>query len=277
MRLVLLGAPGSGKGTQAARLKEYLDVPHISTGDLLRAEVAAGSPLGLQAKEVMARGDLVSDEILLGMLKDRFSRDDTRNGFILDGYPRNLAQAAALDQLLAELGQSFDYAVQLTRRSRGLPMNDVRLALLIQQFVSADVSAVVFSADPMSGSGDNVVITANWGLCDSIVAGRVDPARRLGPRATGEGALAPTVFVRPEASEQATVIEVRTADQLGVVHLVCSALAELGISVRSAHVSTLGPQAVDVFYVQEAAAGALSETRAAAAAHAVREAITGPG
>ena len=96
MRLVLLGAPGSGKGTQAARLKEHLQVPHISTGDLLRAEVAAGSPLGLQAKQVMARGDLVSDDILLGMLRDRFSRDDTRAGFILDGYPRNLAQAAAL-------------------------------------------------------------------------------------------------------------------------------------------------------------------------------------
>ena len=114
MRLVLLGAPGSGKGTQAARLKEHLQVPHISTGDLLRAEVAACSPLGLQAKEVMARGDLVSDAILLGMLKDRFSRDDTRVGFILDGYPRNLAQAAALDELLASLGQKFDAAVQLT-------------------------------------------------------------------------------------------------------------------------------------------------------------------
>lgn len=113
MRLVLLGAPGTGKGTQAARLKEHLQVPHISTGDLLRAEVAAGSPLGLKAREVMARGDLVSDEILLGMLKDRFSRDDTRAGFILDGYPRNLAQAAALDALLAELGQTFDAAVQL--------------------------------------------------------------------------------------------------------------------------------------------------------------------
>lgn len=114
MRLVLLGAPGSGKGTQAARLKEYLQVPHISTGDLLRAEVAAGSPLGLQAKEVMARGELVSDDILLGMLRERFSRDDTKAGFILDGYPRNLAQAAALDELLGSLGQKFDAAIQLT-------------------------------------------------------------------------------------------------------------------------------------------------------------------
>jgi adenylate kinase len=113
MRLVLLGAPGSGKGTQAARLKEHLQVPHISTGDLLRAEVAAGTPLGLQAKAVMDRGDLVSDEILLGMLEDRLSREDTRAGFILDGYPRNLAQAAALDALLAKLGQTFDAAVQL--------------------------------------------------------------------------------------------------------------------------------------------------------------------
>ena len=76
MRLVLLGPPGSGKGTQAARLKETLGVPHISTGDLLRAEVAAATPLGQQAKEVMARGDLVSDEILLGMLESRLGRDD---------------------------------------------------------------------------------------------------------------------------------------------------------------------------------------------------------
>lgn len=113
MRLVLLGAPGSGKGTQAARLKDYLQVPHISTGELLRAEVAAASALGLQAREVMARGELVSDEILLGMLESRFSRPDTRNGFILDGYPRNLAQAAALDTLLQRIGQPMDAAVQL--------------------------------------------------------------------------------------------------------------------------------------------------------------------
>jgi adenylate kinase len=113
MRLVLLGAPGSGKGTQAVRLKDHLQVPHISTGDLLRAEVAAGSALGLQAKEVMARGDLVSDEILLGMLEDRLSRPDVAGGFILDGYPRNLAQADALTQLLARIGQPMDHAVQL--------------------------------------------------------------------------------------------------------------------------------------------------------------------
>ena len=113
MRLVLLGAPGSGKGTQATRLKEHLQVPHISTGDLLRAEVAAGSALGLQAKVVMARGDLVSDEILLGMLEARLARADVAGGFILDGYPRNLAQADALDQLLARIGQPMDHAVQL--------------------------------------------------------------------------------------------------------------------------------------------------------------------
>lgn len=113
MRLVLLGPPGSGKGTQAARLTDHLQVPHISTGDLLRAEVAAGSPLGAQARAVMERGDLVSDEILLGMLESRFSREDTANGFILDGYPRNQAQADALGQLLGKMGQRMDFAVQL--------------------------------------------------------------------------------------------------------------------------------------------------------------------
>ncbi|WP_225766281.1 adenylate kinase [Stenotrophomonas sp. Marseille-Q4652] len=113
MRLVLLGPPGSGKGTQATRLKEQLQIPHISTGDLLRAEVAAGTELGLQAKEVMARGDLVSDDILLGMLESRLGRDDVAKGFILDGYPRNVAQANALDGLLAKIGQPLDAVVQL--------------------------------------------------------------------------------------------------------------------------------------------------------------------
>ncbi len=113
MRLVLLGAPGSGKGTQAARLREHLQVPHISTGELLRAAVKAGTPLGLQAKAVMEAGQLVSDDIVLGMLEERLTAGDTGNGFILDGYPRNLVQANALDALLARLGQPVDIAVQL--------------------------------------------------------------------------------------------------------------------------------------------------------------------
>ncbi len=123
MRLVLLGAPGSGKGTQATRLKDALNVPHISTGELLRAAVAAGTPLGLKAKEVMAAGNLVSDEIVLGMLEERLSQPDVRGGFILDGYPRNLAQANSLDELLARLQQPVDVAVQL----------DVGTDLLIQR------------------------------------------------------------------------------------------------------------------------------------------------
>ena len=123
MRLVLLGAPGSGKGTQATRLREHLQVPHISTGDLLRAAVAAGTPLGLKAKAVMEAGNLVSDDIVLGMLEERLGRDDARAGFVLDGYPRNLAQARALDQLLARLQQPVDIAVQL----------DVDTALLVER------------------------------------------------------------------------------------------------------------------------------------------------
>jgi len=113
MRLVLLGAPGSGKGTQATRLREHLQVPHVSTGELLRAAVTAGTALGLQAKSVMESGGLVSDDIVLGMLEERLLQADTGNGFILDGYPRNLAQARALDGLLTRIKQPADIAIQL--------------------------------------------------------------------------------------------------------------------------------------------------------------------
>ena len=108
---------------------------------------------------------------------------------------------------------------------------------------------------------------------DAVVAGRVDPAPAAARRRR-PSALEPTVAVRPEASEQATVLEVRTGDRPGVVYLACAALADLDIAVRSAHVDTLGPQAVDVFYLQEAHAGVLSDQRAAEAAHAVRAALT---
>ena len=113
MRIVLLGAPGSGKGTQAARLKTELQLAHISTGDLLRAQVTSGSPLGLLAKSVMEKGQLVSDEIMLGMLEQRLAQPDCSHGFILDGYPRNLAQASALDGLLKRIGQPLDVALML--------------------------------------------------------------------------------------------------------------------------------------------------------------------
>lgn len=113
MRIVLLGAPGSGKGTQAERLKAALGVAHISTGELLRAEVAAGSELGRAAKQVMDQGQLVSDAIVLGMLEKRLGLSDAAQGFILDGYPRNLAQAEALDALLARLGQPLDRVIQI--------------------------------------------------------------------------------------------------------------------------------------------------------------------
>jgi adenylate kinase len=113
MRLVLLGAPGSGKGPQAARLKSDLGVPHISTGDMLRAAVAAGTPTGLKAKAVMDAGQLVSDDILLAMLEERLAQPDAATGFILDGYPRNLAQADALDHLLTRIGQPLDAVIKL--------------------------------------------------------------------------------------------------------------------------------------------------------------------
>ena len=113
MRIVLLGAPGSGKGTQAALMVKELELPHISTGDLLRAAVAAGTELGIQAKAVMDRGELVSDDIMLGLIEERLGRDDVAGGFILDGYPRNLAQATALDGLLERIGQPVDEALQI--------------------------------------------------------------------------------------------------------------------------------------------------------------------
>jgi len=113
MRLVLLGAPGSGKGTQASALKTALGVPHVSTGDLLRAAVKAGTPLGLKARAVMDAGQLVSDDIVLGMLEERLAEADAGPGFILDGYPRNIAQCAALEALLSRIGQPLDIAVKL--------------------------------------------------------------------------------------------------------------------------------------------------------------------
>lgn len=102
LRLILLGPPGAGKGTQAERLGEELKVPHISTGDILRQAVADGTPLGLEAKKIMEAGELVSDEIMLGIIRERLAEDDAKRGYILDGYPRTLPQARSLESLMNE-------------------------------------------------------------------------------------------------------------------------------------------------------------------------------
>lgn len=111
MRIVLLGAPGSGKGTQAKKLMAARNIPQISTGDMLRAAVAAGSRFGKQAKEVMEAGNLVSDEIMLGIISERLSETDASDGFILDGFPRTVQQALDLEDLLDQMGKPLDTAV----------------------------------------------------------------------------------------------------------------------------------------------------------------------
>lgn len=123
MRIVLLGAPGSGKGTQAKLLTDQYKVPQISTGDLLRAAVKSGTQLGLQARAAMDAGRLVSDDLVLAMIRERLSQPDARNGFILDGFPRNLAQAQTLDAMLERLSQPLDLALLI----------DVDLDILMQR------------------------------------------------------------------------------------------------------------------------------------------------
>lgn len=125
MKLILIGAPGSGKGTQAKYLTEKYHVPQIATGDLLRAAVAAQTPLGRQAKTIMDAGQLVPNDIVIGMIRERIARPDADQGFILDGFPRNIAQAMALDDILDRLGRPIDAVLQF----------DVDAEMLIQRTI----------------------------------------------------------------------------------------------------------------------------------------------
>lgn len=112
MRIILLGPPGAGKGTQSTRIVERLGIPQLSTGDMLRAAVAAGTPVGLEAKSIMESGGLVTDSVVVGIVADRIEEADARGGFILDGFPRTVEQAAALDRMLSEKGLALTTVIE---------------------------------------------------------------------------------------------------------------------------------------------------------------------
>ncbi len=113
MKLIMLGAPGAGKGTQAKKIAAKYQIPHISTGDIFRSNIKAGTELGMKAKSYMDQGQLVPDEVTIGMLLDRISQDDSKNGYVLDGFPRTIPQAESLTAALSDRGEKIDYAVNV--------------------------------------------------------------------------------------------------------------------------------------------------------------------
>ena len=113
MKIIMLGAPGAGKGTQAKMIAEKFSIPHVSTGDIFRANIKNGTELGMEAKKYMDQGQLVPDELTVKILLDRVAQEDCKNGYVLDGFPRTIPQAQVLDKALTELGDKIDYAINV--------------------------------------------------------------------------------------------------------------------------------------------------------------------